>query len=165
MSYSKSIKSKAQFIGKLVFAKDSINFVTPFASISGRINRKYFIGLGNVVYFFFLGDELMKIGKAAGDIGWYNRMCEYTKKRYNKKRKETWDATTRKIYNYMISNNKNELEVYVIKSPRTITTIKSPFTGKSFTVEVETAQVLEQTLIQEAMRNGEEIPFCREIMK
>lgn len=165
MSYAKKIKSKSEYIGNLIFTKDCIKFKTPHVGSTGRINRKHFIALGDVVYFFFLDGKLMKIGKAAGENGWYNRMAEYTKTRFNKNNKDMWDATTRKIYNFMTQNDHTELEVYAIKTPRVKTTIKSCVTGKSYTVEIETAEDTEQILIQEAMRAGEDLPFCRETLK
>lgn len=167
MSYAKKIKSKAEFIGKLTFAKDQIKFVTTQASSSGRIKTKYFRTLGDVVYFFFVGKKLMKIGKAAGKsgTGWYQRSQEYTKKRYNKNGKETWDPTTRKIYNYMIDNRHSSLDVYAIQSPRIVMEINSLITGLPCTVEIETAEDNEQLIIQEAMMHGEDLPFCREVMR
>lgn len=165
MRYSDKIKSNAEFIGKLVFSKDKIKFVTHHINSSGRVHQKYFRTLGDVVYFFFIDNKLMKIGKAAGGSGWYQRMMEYTKARYNKHSREMWDATTRKIYNYMDENKQKELQVYVMKSPRILTEMHSLVTGAPCIVEIETAEDNEQILIQEAMINGEDLPFCREVLR
>ena len=165
MSYAAKIKSKAEHLGKLHFSKDVIKFTTHNIKSSGQINRKYFHALGDVVYFFFINDKLMKIGKAAGAVGWYSRMGEYTKKRYGKSGKEYWDATTRKIYNFMIDHGYQNLDVYAIQSLRISRAVVSPISGKTRLVEIETAKDLEQMLIQEAMNAGEDLPFCREILK
>lgn len=165
MSYAAKIKSKAKHIGKLHFSEDVIKFTTHNIKSSGQINRKYFHALGDVVYFFFINDKLMKIGKAAGAGGWYSRMHEYTKNRYNKSGKEYWDATTRKIYNFMMDRKYENLDVYAIQSFRISEKVKSPISGKTRHIEIETAKDLEQMLIQEAMNAGEDLPFCREILK
>jgi hypothetical protein len=165
MSYSSELKNNMQYIGKLVFSEDSIKFNTPNITSTGRINQKHFIELGDIVYSLYCGDTLMKIGKAAGSSGWYGRVREYTKKRYNKNNKDTWDQTTTKMYNHMSLIGHTELLIYAVQSPRIEHTLTSICSGKTYIEQIETAGGYEQILIQEAMLNGETLPLCREIIK
>lgn len=157
--YAKAIRQKFTLIGKLIVSKDRFVFKTHYRKSSGQINRKQFIELGDVVYSMFVDGVLVKFGKAAGDTGFYSRVVEYCKVR------SKMDKTTQKIFNWMIENGETEIEIYAIKSPRIECTIVSPITLTPFTKMVETAQELEQTLIQEAYQYGEDLILCNEVLK
>ena len=158
-AYGDKILSKFMPIGKFVIRNNKFEFETNYRKSSGQINRKHFVELGDIVYAMFTQGKLVKIGKAAGMQGWYGRCNEYCKP------EKMWDRTTRKMYNWMIKNNETEITIVAIQSPRIETTITSPITQNKYTKMIETAGELEQELIQEAYRFGEELAFCKEIAK
>lgn len=159
MEFAANIKSKCDYFGKLVIKDDRIEFQTHILNSDGSRRRKYFIEYGDVVYFMFKDEKLLKIGKAGGVTGWYGRQQEYTKPMKH------WDRTTKKIYAYLKENKIDEIDIFAIKSPRKYNTIKCQFTDVEYVVEIETAKDYEQLLIQKALLSGEELPLCREIIK
>lgn len=158
-AFSNKIQNEFKLLGKLVLSDGKFDFETTYRKSTGQINRKYFVELGDVVYAMFVQEKLVKIGKAAGMQGWYNRCSEYCKP------EKMWDRTTRKIYNWMIANNETEIKILAVQSPRIETTITSPITNNKYVKMIETAGELEQELIQEAYRFGEDLPFCKETLK
>ena len=160
-----TIYGKAERIGTIKIEENRLVFDTHLRRSSGQVSRSAFIDMGDVVYFMVVGTDLKKIGKAAGQQGWYGRMNEYGKKRYNKSGKDTWDATTRKIYNHMMDNYIDpyrEIKVYAIRTPKQIVTFTNPLTGEPMTEFIETAGTVEQSLIQLAYKQGYTLDFCRE---
>ena len=166
MSIIDSINQKAEFIGNILIEEDRLSFKTPHMKSSGQINRAYFIDLGDIVYFMFdHNDQLLKIGKAAGLGGWYSRMNEYGKKRFTTTGKETWDATTRKIYNHMIKNYSEGdrwIKVLAVRAPRIHAVVGCPITSLPVDEYIETASKIEQNLIQLVYKEGGTLTFCRE---
>ena len=160
------IFNDAEKLGTIDIGQDKLIFNTHMRRSSGKINRSAFVDMGDVVYFMFVGLELKKIGKAAGQHGWYGRMQEYGKNRFNAKGKETWDATTRKIYNHMITNYSDpaerKIDVYAIKAPKQRVAFVNQLTGETMTELIETAGTVEQSLIQLAYKQGYTLDFCRE---
>lgn len=159
------IETNAFSIGNISVETDSLVFNTPLMKSSGQVNRKAFIDMGDVVYFMVVNEVLKKIGKAAGQYGWYGRMQEYGKTRYNKSGKDCWDATTRKIYNHMIQNYEaanRKIEIYVIRTPKEKVTFTNPLTNDIMVEYIETAGTVEQSLIQLAYGQGYTLDFCRE---
>ena len=166
MSILDSIQQKAEFIGTILIKEDRLVFNTPHIKSSGQVNRSYFMDMGDIVYFMFdHKQELLKIGKAAGIGGWYSRMNEYGKKRFNLSGKDTWDATTRKIYKHMTSNYdqaNRQVVVYAVRTPRIKATVGCPITSLPVDEHIETASKIEQNLIQLAYKEGCTLAFCRE---
>jgi len=159
------IYDKAELIGKINIQENRLVFDTHIRRISGQISRSSFIDMGDIVYFMIVGDSLKKIGKAAGQQGWYGRMNEYGKTRYSKTGKDTWDATTRKIYNYMIHNYLDvdrEIKIYAVRTPKQTVSFTNPLTGDTVIEQIETAGAVEQSLIQLAYKQGYSLDFCRE---
>jgi len=166
MNIIDSITQKAEFIGNILIEEDRLSFKTPHMKSSGQMNRAHFIDMGDIVYFMFdHNDQLLKIGKAAGLGGWYSRMGEYCKKRFTSTGKETWDATTRKIYNHMTNNyskDKRYVKVLAIRTPRIHAVVGCPITSLPVDEYIETASKIEQNLIQLAYKEGCTLAFCRE---
>lgn len=159
------IMARAEKLGTIIVTENHLTFETHRRKSSGQVDRAGFIKMGNIVYFMLVDGELKKIGKAAGKEGWYCRMNEYGKTRFNKVGKDTWDATTTKIYNHMTRNyepSDRKIDVYAIRAPREIISIKNPLTGFEMMEAVETAGAIEQSLIQIAYQQGYTLDFCRE---
>jgi hypothetical protein len=157
--------NRAEKLGMIAVTTDQLTFETHRRKSSGQIDRAGFIDMGDVVYFMLVDGEIKKIGKAAGQNGWYGRMSEYCKTRFNEEGKDTWDATTRKIYKHMMTNyepHDRYIHVYAVRTPREIIAITNPLTGLSMMTDVETAGAIEQSLIQIAYQQGNNLDFCRE---
>lgn len=165
LSIMHMIECRSEYIGRIVVTENRLSFETHIRRSSGQVNRSAFIEMGDVVYFMVVGDDLKKIGKAAGQQGWYGRMQEYGKKRFSKKGNDTWDATTRKIYRYMMENYEPQdrnIEVFAVRTPKQSVTFKNPLTGAEMVEQIETAGTVEQSLIQLAYQHGYTLDFCRE---
>jgi hypothetical protein len=159
------IMTRSEKLGTIQITKDKLTFETHYRKSSGQVNRAALIDMGDIVYFMLVDGELKKIGKAAGKEGWYSRMNEYGKTRFNKVGKDTWDATTRKIYNHMTRNyedHNRKIDVYAVRAPREVISIMNPLTGLSMMTAVETAGAIEQSFIQIAYQQGYTLDFCRE---
>jgi hypothetical protein len=159
------IMTRAEKLGTIAVTADRLTFETHRRKSSGQVDRAGFIDMGDVVYFMLVSGDLKKIGKAAGQNGWYGRMNEYGKKRYAKAGHDTWDATTRKIYKHMTENYEpydRNIDVYAIRTPKEQISIKNPLTGFEMMEAVETAGTIEQSLIQIAYQQGYTLDFCRE---
>ena len=159
------IMTRAEKLGTILITENQLTFETHRLKSSGQVDRAGFIDMGDVVYFMLVNDELKKIGKAAGQFGWYGRMKEYTKTRFNKAGKDSWDKTTSKIYTYMMNNyedHNRKINVYAVRAPREVISIMNPLTGLSMMMAVETAGAIEQSFIQIAYQQGYTLDFCRE---
>jgi hypothetical protein len=157
--------AKAEYIGVINIEENRLMFDTHIRRSSGQISRSTFIDMGDIVYFMVVGVELKKIGKAAGQQGWYGRMNEYGKKRYAKAGHDTWDATTRKIYNHMMDNYDDpdrKIKIFAIRTPKQLFTFTNPLTGQVMTEHIETAETVEKSLIQLAYQQNYTLDFCRE---
>jgi hypothetical protein len=159
--FTKTLKSNTERIGELILGprKNRLLFDTHIIKDNGKIDRQRLISIGDVVYGLWHNGKLYKIGKAGGSSGLYDRMKQYEK--YGK----TIGPTNRKIVNLMNDKNIDKFEVRVMMCDRNWTRIKCPITNEFFELKIETANAVEQYLIQKAYRAGEKLPLCQEVKK
>ena len=153
--FTKKVLDTATFIGNLnTTAEGRMVFDTPFKNSSGQRNAKYFKEFGDMVYFMFVNGELMKIGKAAGNGGWYSRMGMYQRGMFG-------DQTNKLIMRVMKQIGETSIDIYAIPSPRHTVTITCPITNNEYQTEVETAKDLETKLTQAYLTESadNELPF------
>lgn len=149
--FTESFISKAKFIGHFNINGNDMKFDTHFRNSSGQIDRTFFINdLGPVVYIMVCANtgELIKIGKAAGNGNFYNRMGTYNTGYFG-------DKTNAKIMRYMNSINQNKILVYAIKTPDKARELENSKDGGYITFYTETASDWERYWTREARESGE----------
>ena len=79
MSLAENIKTKGVYLGYFTFVEaiDSSGEKMMRMKFNTNLTRKELIALGDVVYGMYIYDELVKIGKAGGAYGFYNRAGTY----------------------------------------------------------------------------------------
>jgi len=129
----------------------------PFTKAEG-LRRKDVKALGDVVYFMFVDNELMKIGKAGGASGFASRAETYSRGVYG-------DATNRKIWDVMNSLNKDRIEVFYVQCPKHVIEYNCPLTNDLLTEEVSTHKNVEVRLTQKYLSEDEsrDLPFCHQL--
>ena len=153
--FTQNIIQHSHLIGEFNVTKTKIKFETHIRKSSGQLDRKFFIEMGDVVYFLIADDELIKIGKAEGAGGFYSRMKQYCKGL-------TGDKTNRKILNYMSSVQKNNIKIYAVQTAKILAEDTDLLTGEKFEFYVSTANRHEQHYIQSAYKAGERLLCCSE---
>jgi len=160
MGIIQEIRQKADFLGVFVAADDyaSLKFYSPHTNERGKGLYTHFNEYGDCVYFMFLGDRLMKIGKAAGGNGWIGRAAQY-------KRGLKGDRTNALILNILRDQNKYVIEVLGIRTPKVTKDIECPLTGDTMYAELETAERLEKHYTQIFLEESSEheLPFCTQL--
>lgn len=154
------IRDKGEFLGVIVATDDytSMEFHSPHPDIEGISMRSYFRDYGDLVYFMFVNDHLMKIGKAAGDGGWNVRVNQY-------KRGLKGDQTNKLILSKLKNNGSYVIEVLGLKTPRIKTQIPCPLTETMIDTEIETAGSIEKYYTKKFLKESNEnkLAFCRQI--
>jgi hypothetical protein len=147
------IKSNSKFIGHFSIEK----YKMPFTRVDG-IRRKDLIALGDVVYFMFVNDQLMKIGKAGGKGGFAGRANTYMQGRYG-------DATNRRIMDVMDKIGETHIDVYCVQSPKKVIEYNCPLTGEVITEEVSTHKNVELRLTHKYLAEdvNNELAFCNQL--
>lgn len=160
MTFVDTIRSKADFLGVFVAADDftTIKFYSPHTNEKGKGLYTHFNEYGDCVYFMFVGDRLMKIGKAAGGNGWIGRAQQY-------KRGLRGDNTNKLILSTLKNENRYVIEILGIQTQRVGTNIVCPLTGDKVQSSIETAETLEKFYTQQYLDESEEneLPFCRQL--
>lgn len=152
------IYEKGIYLGSLKILESGLmKFSCPHMKENGQKNRKFFIDLGDIVYFMFVNGKLMKIGKTGN---WYNRVYLY--EGGNGPR---GDQTNCNIIDCMNSIGEDVIEVYAIKSPKKEVIVESELLDEAITVEVETSIVLEKKLTAKFLNESVDnvLPFCRQL--
>ena len=152
--------AKAIYIGSLHIREDNfIDFVTPHMKKS-RYDRKYFIGLGDIVYFMFVDGVLMKIGKAGKAKGWYSRVSLY-RRGSNK----GGDKTNRLIIDEMNKMDKKNIEVFAIPCPRKKELHMDILSDEAYEIECETAGSVESYYTDMYLneKKGNTLRFCKQL--
>lgn len=135
MTISKLAKN-AECIGHFNVTETEIEYVT---------DKTYsdFRDMGNIVYFMYVKDNLMKIGIAGGKGGWYGRVGMY--KAGASKR---GDATNRRILKVMSTLGESKIDIYAVSVPKMQISLTCPLTGDIIEDEVEVNRLVEQNLTQ-----------------
>jgi len=160
VSFISDIRGKADFLGVLVATNNfsEFEFYSPHTNDKGKGLYTYFSDYGDCVYFMFVGDHLMKIGKAAGGKGWMTRVAQY-------KRGLAGDNTNKLILENLKEDNKRVIEVLAIPTPKKHADIECHITGVRETLELETAETFEKLYTQRYLSESDtnELPFCRQL--
>lgn len=155
MSFEKTILNNAKYIGS--FKADGDDF--KFTNAEG-LRRKDLIAMGDIVYFMFVGDELMKIGKAGGKMGFAGRVGTY-----QQGRGKYGDATNRRIMDVLDSIEEDTVDVYCVQCPRQVVKYNCPLTGKEIVEEISTHKENETRLTHKYLSecSSNELPFCNQL--
>lgn len=117
-----------------------------------------FKNLGDTVYFMYVENRLMKIGKSASKNGFKERASQY-------KRGSRADDTNRKIINVMESIGKTKIDVYAFPTPRKAIELVCPVTGAIDIENIETATLQEKKLTKKYLSEAPDntLPFCKQL--
>jgi hypothetical protein len=79
MSLANNIKVKGVYLGYFTFVEgiDSSGEMMMRMKFNTNLTRKELLAMGDVVYGMYINDQLVKIGKAGGAGGFYNRAGTY----------------------------------------------------------------------------------------
>ena len=153
MSVIKNVKKNGQYIGHFDVTSDTMKFVN-----ADGLRRKDIIALGDIVYFMFVDNKLMKIGKAGGANGFAGRVGTYNRGRLG-------DATNNLIIDVMESIDADRIDVWAVQSPRETIKYKCNLTGETIAEEVPTHKNNESRythmFLGESTAN--DLPFCTQL--
>ena len=152
MSISDLMLQKGIYLGRFNVRGDVMDF-------EPTLTYSEYIALGDVVYFMYVNNKLVKIGKAGGAKGWNVRMSQYKRGRHAK------DSTNHRIMDIMDSYGESEIEVYAVQSPRREIQMDCPLTGETFVFMVETHRELERSLTTRYLNEqpARDLPFCKQL--
>ena len=151
-SISKLAKT-AEYIGHFNVTETEINYVTDKT-------RSNFHAMGNIVYFMYVEDRLMKIGIAGGADGWYGRVNMY--KAGASKR---GDATNRRILRVMKELGKSRIDIHAVAVPKMQISLTCPLTGDIINDELEVNRLIEKNLTSRYLSESElhNLPFSNQL--
>ena len=152
MSISELAKN-AEYIGHFNVTETEIEYVTDKTWSNFR-------DMGNIVYFMYVEDNLMKIGIAGGKGGWYGRVGMY--KAGASKR---GDATNRLILRVMKELGKSKIDIYAVAIPKMQISFACPLTGNIIKDEIEVNQRVERNLTSRYLDESElnTLPFSKQL--
>ena len=152
MSISKLAKN-AEYIGHFNVTETEIEYVTDKTWSNFR-------DMGNIVYFMYVEDDLMKIGIAGGAGGWSGRVGMY--KAGASKR---GDATNRLILRVMKELGKSRIDIYAVAIPKVHVSLTCPLTGDIIENEIEVNRLVEQNLTSRYLNESElnTLPFSKQL--
>jgi hypothetical protein len=155
MNIEQMISEKSQYLGYFKIDGDQMPFVR-----KENLRRKDIIALGDIVYFMYVDNKLMKIGKAGGKLGFAGRINTY-----QQGRGPYGDMTNKRIMDVMDLIDESKIDVYAVCCPREIIKFKCPLTGNEITEEVTTHQNTEKRLTHQYLAEcvNNELPFCNQI--
>jgi hypothetical protein len=133
----------AKYIGCFDVTETEINW-TPELRWSDYRN------MGNVVYFMFVKDQLMKIGIAGGAGGWNGRVGMY--------RNGTGpggDGTNARILRVMKEIGETHIDIYAVSCPKQKISFTCPLTGDIIEDKVEVHRLTEQYLTRRYLTESE----------
>ena len=147
------LAKNAEYIGHFNVTETEIEYVTDKTWSNFR-------DMGNIVYFMYVEDDLMKIGIAGGAGGWYGRVGMY--KAGASKR---GDATNRLILRVMKELGKSKIDIYAVAIPKILVSIPCPLTGDIIEVEIEVNQRVERNLTSRYLDESElnTLPFSKQL--
>jgi hypothetical protein len=151
MSIATLARQKGIYLGKMTMRGSIIDF-TP------SMTRAKFIELGDLVYFMYVNDRLMKIGKTNAAAGFYDRAQMY-------KRGRNGDQTNNRIMDVMESIEETVIEIYAVLSPRESVDLVCPLTGTTETLFIKTAEAREKLLTKLYLNEepASDLPFCMQL--
>lgn len=151
MSIATHARQNGIYLGTFTVRDDILDFDTPFTCSD-------FVNIGDVIYFMYVGNRLMKIGKSASKKKFYERSNQY-------KRGRRGDDTNRLIMNVMDSIGETKIDVYAYKSPPEPIKLVCPVTGSIDIENIETAERQEKKLTKKYLAEHPDntLPFCKQL--
>lgn len=152
MSISDLALQKGIYLGQFTVRGDVMDF-------EPALTYREYIELGDIVYFMYVNNKLVKIGKSGGAKGWNVRMSQYKRGRLAD------DSTNHRIIDIMDSYEESEIKVYAVQSPRREIEMVCPLTGETFAFMVETHRELERSLTTRYLNEhpAKGLPFCKQL--
>jgi len=139
--------------------EDSPNFGVSYDRLifHAALKRREFIAFGDLVYFMYINNDLVKVGKAEGAIGWAGRMNTYRKDPDD-------DATNKKIMDIMKEDYSvvEPIYVYAISVPRVASDYYCNLTDSAVMVSIPRAGKVETYLTECVEAQGEQLIFCNQ---
>lgn len=118
--------------------------------------RQELIALGDIVYFLISGDEILKVGKAGGKVGFACRLDNY-------KRGEDFDATNRLMTRVIREHNIEKVDIYAIPCPRAKSVFYDPIMEQEDIIETPTNVAIEKKYAS-LLKETHDLKFCRQIL-
>jgi len=160
MSFIQEIREKADFLGVFVATDNytGLDFFSPHTNDKGKGLYTHFNEYSDAVYFMFVGEDMEKIGKAAGKNGWIGRANQY-------KQGIKGDQTNKLILETMKEKNKYVVEVLGVRTPRLKTRVPDPLGDGYIECELETAESIEKEYTRRYLEESEdhELAFCKQL--
>lgn len=144
-------KEKSTYLGKMSIYKDENG--SQRIKFESKPTWSTIRDMGDLVYFMYVGEKLMKIGKTEATNGFNDRAVTYTKGQLG-------DMTNRKIISVMQKLRRKVIDVYGISCPRQHTIIKCPISGETYIRQLSTARIVEIDLTNQYLAEGHDLPFC-----
>lgn len=151
MSIATIARQKGTYLGKMTTRGSIIDFAP-------SMTRAKFIELGDLVYFMYVNDRLMKIGKTNAAAGFYDRAQTY-------KRGRSGDPTNNRIMDVMESIEESIIEIYGVLAPRESVELICPLTGETDILFIKTAEAREKLLTKLYLNEepAHDLPFCNQL--
>jgi hypothetical protein len=152
MSISDLMLEKGIYLGQFNLRGNVMDF-------EPALTRSQYIALSDLVYFMYVNNKLVKIGKSGGADGWNDRMAQYKRGRLAE------DRTNHRIMDIMESYGESEIKVYAVQSPRREIEMACPLTGEVFIFMVQTHRELECSLTRRYLdeQPARDLPFCKQL--
>ena len=144
-------KEKSTYLGKMSIYKDKNG--TQRIKFESEPSWSTIRDMGDLVYFMYVGEKLMKIGKTEATNGFNDRANQYSQGEHK-------DKTNRKIFSVMRKLRRKVIDVYGISRPRQHTIIKCPISGETYIRQLSTARIVEIDLTNQYLDDGHDLPFC-----
>lgn len=150
------IEEVSTCFGDLVYKEESNNFSfeTPHTNSNGNRDNRFFKSFGDIVYFMYVDNRLVKIGKSGGSKGFAGRLNTYTAT------EKHHDSTNRMFIRKLKEMNQDTIKIFAVSVPRPVVNVKCPLTGTIITLESETLKVFESQYTEMAMAAGYDLPLC-----
>jgi len=151
MTIATLARQNGTYLGKMTVRGSIIDFAP-------SMTRAKFIDLGDLVYFMYVNDRLMKIGKTNAAAGFYSRAQQY-------KRGRAGDPTNSRIMDVMESIEETIIEIYGVLAPRESVELICPLTGETDTLFIKTAEAREKLLTKLYLNEepAHDLPFCNQL--
>lgn len=148
-----ALAKKAKYIGCFDVTETEINW-TP------ALRWKDYRDMGNIIYFMFVKDQLMKIGIAGGSSGWNGRVGMYRNGAGPR-----GDGTNLRILRVMNEIKESHIDIYAVSCPKQKISFTCPLTGGIIEDEVEVHRLSEQHLTRQYLTESDDnkLPFSNQL--
>lgn len=153
MNLSTYAKNNGIYLGHMTLVNDQLPF-----TYDGPKSQSEIAKMGDVVYFMYVNDELMKIGKAGGNRGFAGRAGTY-------KTGMAGDSTNKKIISVLKSMGETKISVYAFVIPSIQTDTICPITGETITITTSVHGEYEAHYTKQYLNESPSntLPFCTQL--